>query len=364
MKIAFAEKFLYSIPRGIERTTFSLANALAQQGHDVTLITPQVAQKNNAVDPLPMVDVHFIPVYRYYQHYHLIPFYLKDFAQNQYDMIFISFGGYGEGIAVRLAHLLWGQKYCIHLHFPVDEFEHRYSEFKRFGISTYAHRILAASQYVAQQAERYLEKPCIPNPNGVDINHFTPPVSKDKAKASLGFSNTDKIMLSIAALEERKGVQKVILAMRQVLKSYPEAKFIVLGEGPYRPKLEAMISELKLEEAVYLKGIVSDVLPFYHAADVFILLAEREANSIAVYEAWACGLPVITERGDAYAEVVRPDIGQMVNGLDKGAVTNAILHFLDQSSVQRDHLAKQTRRYVRENFTWSVAADSLIQSIS
>lgn len=364
MKIAFAEKFLFSIPRGIERTTFNLANAMSTLGHDVTLVTPKVENRVNAVEPYPSVEVHEIPIFRYYQDYHLIPFYLSDFSANRYDMIFISFGGYGEGVAARIAYRLWKQRYCIHLHFPVDGHEYRYNEFKQHDIAKHAETIFAASQYVADQGTKYFDRECIPNPNGVNIQRFLMPMSIAEVKDGLGYAADEKIILSVAALDERKGIQKVLAALNSIKAECKQVKYIVLGEGSYRGQLEQMIIQHDLQSCVELKGYVSDVLPYYQAADVFVLLADREANSISIYEAWACGTPVVTEQGDAYQEVVKPQFGLMVDGSDECMVAESILHFLKQNEAEQKETSQKTRRYVEQNFTWSVAAQNLLRQIT
>ena len=236
--------------------------------------------------------------------------------------------------------------------------QHRYREFDFMGIGRKARGLIAPSLYVARQVERYFKSDCSVIHYGTDINYFTPPESKDEAKIKSGDKPDEAIILSVAALEKRKGIQKIIDALPEIIKRIRKVKFIVLGGGEYQKHLEAMIKNKKLEEYVYLKGEVSYVRDYYRAADLFILLAEFEANSIACFEAMACSLPMITSEGSSFGEFIKKDFGFMVDGDDTESTAKTILKVLEDKDFRLE-AGKYAREYAVKNFSWEKATEEL-----
>ncbi len=71
-------------------------------------------------------------------------------------------------------------------------------------------------------------------------------------------------------------------------------ELLILGDGPLRPRIERQIVALGLEDRVLLGGFVEDVVPWLRAADLLALSSDYEGLPAIVFEALACGLPVVT----------------------------------------------------------------------
>src|SRR2546423_1389729 len=146
MRVAFIHPFLYRYPRGIERYTISLANALARTGVEVHILTwrwPQPVQ----IDTLdPQVQVHLMPTSRYYAARAVVPFYAWDLLRHAYDFVWIFFAGYGEAQALGLARRM---PFGIVFHYPFAEVPHRYDEFRRHRLAQRATLLVSVSQFVA-----------------------------------------------------------------------------------------------------------------------------------------------------------------------------------------------------------------------
>ena len=113
-----------------------------------------------------------------------------------------------------------------------------------------------------------------------------------------------RIVLSVGRLVPYKGFEYLIQAMTRV-----DAQLVLVGEGPLRARLEQQVKSLGLRDRVVFLGKVPDVIPYYHAADVFALasVARSEAFGIVQIEAMACGTPVVNTRLDSGVPFVSKD---------------------------------------------------------
>jgi GalNAc-alpha-(1->4)-GalNAc-alpha-(1->3)-diNAcBac-PP-undecaprenol alpha-1,4-N-acetyl-D-galactosaminyltransferase len=100
-------------------------------------------------------------------------------------------------------------------------------------------------------------------------------------------------LISVGRLDPRKGFDLLLRAFYQVHDRYPDWHLTILGEGEIRSELEALRSELKLEDCVHLPGAVKNVPDYLHQADIFVMSSRVEGFPMALCEAMACGLPTI-----------------------------------------------------------------------
>jgi glycosyltransferase involved in cell wall biosynthesis len=184
--------------------------------------------------------------------------------------------------------------------------------------------------------------------NGVDLEHFKPepPVA---ARQRLGIDGSP-VLLSVGHLIERKGHHLAIAAMPDVLRQQPQARLIIIGEGPERPALEALARQLGVQGRVRLTGALPHAsLPgWYSAADMLILASSREGWANVLLEAMACGTPVVATRIWGTPEVVSTSAaGLLVDDRNAAALAQAVLHLLE---TPRDRGA--VRRHA-EGFSWA-----------
>lgn len=137
--------------------------------------------------------------------------------------------------------------------------------------------------------------------NGVETTMFRPPADRDAARAALGL--TRPTLISVGGLIERKGHHRTIEAMRQL----PAFDLLIAGEGPERPRLEALIGRFDLNDRVRLLGPRPhrDLPALYGAADASVLASSREGWANVLLESMACGTPVVAANIWGNPEVVR-----------------------------------------------------------
>lgn len=195
---------------------------------------------------------------------------------------------------------------------------------------------------------------------GVDPDLFHPAEPDTDIAARHGLTQGDEVLVCAVRLVALKGVQRILRAMAVLGPSRPRLRLLVAGEGPYRPELERLASELGLEDRVGLLGFLdpSRLAGFYALGDlaVFPSMGE-EALGLSIAEAMACGLPVVASRLGGVPEVVG-QAGVLVPPQDDQALAQAISDLLDDPA-RRARLAGLGRERVRGEFTWAACAERL-----
>jgi phosphatidylinositol alpha-1,6-mannosyltransferase len=172
-----------------------------------------------------------------------------------------------------------------------------------------------------------------------------------------------RVILTIARLVERKGIDMVIGAMPRIIEAIPDVVYLVGGTGPYRVKLERLVEELELDGRVIFAGYVADEeLPCYYCAcDVFVLVSrtleakgEMEGFGIVYLEAGACGKPVIGGRGGGASEAVQDGVtGLLVDPSDVAEVADAIVRVLEDEELAR-RLGENGRKKAMQQPNWDL----------
>jgi GalNAc-alpha-(1->4)-GalNAc-alpha-(1->3)-diNAcBac-PP-undecaprenol alpha-1,4-N-acetyl-D-galactosaminyltransferase len=134
-------------------------------------------------------------------------------------------------------------------------------------------------------------------------------------------------LISIGRLHPQKGFDLLIKAFARIQAKYPDWQITILGEGAMRSELEDLRSQLQLTDRVHLPGLVANVPEYLHQADIFVMPSRFEGFPMALCEAMACGLPVLSadclsgprdiiEDGVNGVLVATEDIDALAAGLD------------------------------------------------
>ena len=188
-------------------------------------------------------------------------------------------------------------------------------------------------------------------PNGVDTERFHPPTDAERAatRARLAVPDGLTVAVFVGHEFERKGLALAIEALAEA----PGSALLVVGGSAEMIREAMAVAERHgvADRAVFV-GTHVDPVPYFHAADVFVLPSAYEANALVVLEALACGLPVIvTPVGFAPDIVVDGANGYLVDR-DARAV-GARLHELSQLELGpwREHA-----RRTGEEYAWPTIA--------
>jgi len=206
-------------------------------------------------------------------------------------------------------------------------------------------------------------------PLGTDPEFFQPGTRMPE-EGGIGPSLRGKrVILSVGRLVAYKGYETILRAVAQLQSSGPVV-YVLVGEGPYRSRLEEVATELGLGELVHFAGRTTDeeLARWYQAADAFALCSEErpsegavEGFGIAFLEASASGLPVVaTNSGGIPDAVVDGETGFLVPVGDVAAVSEALKRLLDDSALAA-RMGEAGRRRVLTHFNWDSTAAAVSQ---
>ena len=200
----------------------------------------------------------------------------------------------------------------------------------------------------------------------VDIQRFHPQIDSSQV-VTLHHLQGKRVILTVARLVERKGIDVVIRAMPKVLEAVPDAVYLVIGTGPYQGTLERLARESGLEGKVIFVGQVPDEeLPcYYGACDLFVLLSrtladkgETEGFGIVFLEAGACGKPVIGGRGGGTSEAIEDGVtGLLIDPLDVNEIADTIVRVLEDEELSR-RLGESGRKRAEKQPDWNLVFET------
>ncbi|MGE4441528.1 MAG: glycosyltransferase [Desulfomicrobium sp.] len=155
------------------------------------------------------------------------------------------------------------------------------------------------------------------------------------AKELLGLPSNAPVAGIVANLRPVKRIDVFLRAAAGVTKKIPDARFVVVGEGDERGKLEALCAELDLTDRAMFLGRRSEVMEILTAFDVGVLSSDSESFSNAVVEYMAAGLAVVaTDVGGCREALGGSRAGVLVPPGDSEALGKALAFLLADKSVQ------------------------------
>ena len=166
-------------------------------------------------------------------------------------------------------------------------------------------------------------------PNGISLTPYSRLPDRREARRRLGWSETDYLLGMVARLSEGKDHPGLLQALQRVRQTVPQARLILVGDGPMRERIEGTIRQLELDDAVVLLGERRDIPQILAALDVFVLASESEGIPLTILEAMAADLPVLATAVGGIPEVVIPDeTGLLVPPQSPQLLADAILTLL------------------------------------
>lgn len=203
-------------------------------------------------------------------------------------------------------------------------------------------------------------------PNGVDAQRYRPE-AVPLLRAELGAGGP--LLLTVARLVRRKGIDTVLHSLPAVLARQPRARYVVVGEGPDKERLERLAYELGVARRVrFVEPGRRELVDYYNACDLFVMPARDEPRDVEGFglvflEAGACGKPVIAARAGGVMDAVVPDVtGLLVAQDDALELSQAVLALLgDRERAAR--LGRAARARVLSQCAWSKSAEDILRAM-
>jgi glycosyltransferase involved in cell wall biosynthesis len=213
--------------------------------------------------------------------------------------------------------------------------------------------VIAVSQEVADSIRRNVGEsvPVRVIRNGVDCRRFVRDATDGAStRGGLGIPSDAVVVGSVAVFRTQKRLDRWIEVAAHVQSRFPQTHFVLVGDGPERPTVEAAIREHRAESFVHLCGLREDVRPVISAMDVYLMTSIFEGLPVALLEAMSMQTPVVATSVGGIPEVVREGVeGHLAAPDDFGALVEAV-GALVRDPATRHRMAEQARLRVMEGF--------------
>lgn len=218
-----------------------------------------------------------------------------------------------------------------------------------------AHLCFAVSEFVRRKAESLY---------GLSFRVIRNPVEivMDENRRETPSEPSGVTILSMGRLEGVKGFDVLIRAFSRVLRRFPHARLIILGEGLERPRLERLVRTLDIEANVQLPGFVSNPWSYFQTATLFAFPSFSEGQPLAVVEAMLAGLPVVASDLDALREIGDDACMVFVPPGDIDALAEKMTFLLANPEV-RVKLGANAQRRARSIFSEKTAIEEYKDTI-
>lgn len=174
--------------------------------------------------------------------------------------------------------------------------------------------------------------------SGMDVEPFrTCHRHREEARAQLGFKDSDVVFGKIARLYKLKGHEFLIEAAKRAIQQNPNIKFLLVGDGIYRPKYEYEIRAAGLEKHFVLTGLVQpEQIPFcVSAIDCLVHTSLREGLARTLPQALIAGKPVVSYDVDGAREVALPnETGYLIKAKEILPLADAITELASSEQLR------------------------------
>jgi glycosyltransferase involved in cell wall biosynthesis len=220
-------------------------------------------------------------------------------------------------------------------------------------VSTLLDRVIAVSEAARTflvRSKGYPAAKITVVPNGRDFSVYRPDIARDRVRKEFELDRTVPLVGVVGRLEAQKGHAYLFEAWPAVLREFPDARLLVVGEGALREPLQQRARELGIAASVIFTGFRADVPRLLDAVDVVTLPSLYEGMPLTAIEASAMARPVVATVVDGTPEVVRDGrTGRLVPPADPPALGRALLAMLrDPAGARR--MGQAGREYVLERF--------------
>jgi glycosyltransferase involved in cell wall biosynthesis len=189
--------------------------------------------------------------------------------------------------------------------------------------------------------------------SGFDLAPFQRAKNDSGFRAQLGLAESDFVIGTIARLAPLKGHEDLIRLLPELVKACPQAKLLLVGDGPLRPRLRHLLEQRGLAAQVHFAGLVPphEVARHVGVMDVLVHLSYREGLPRALPQALAAGKPVVAYDCDGAGEVCREgETGYLLAAGDTAGVARRLVE-LSRNPILREQLGRRGQVFVRERFS-------------
>ncbi len=175
-------------------------------------------------------------------------------------------------------------------------------------------------------------------PNGIDLSNFHKQNKPGSYREKLGIAPNRPILVFVGRLDWEKRVDILIDVFTGVAARYPDAHFVIAGDGSSRLKLEAQAAASSCGERIHFLGMVNraELPDLLHDSDLFLSASTSETQCLALVEAIASGLPVVALHDDAFEGILVDGVNGRVAPQDVQVFAQLVCELLADPATRQE----------------------------
>jgi len=189
-------------------------------------------------------------------------------------------------------------------------------------------------------------------PNGINSKEvFNPSIyNREEIRSKLGIDEDDLAVFFVGRLSEEKNPDKFIKAAKNVVANGKKVKFYVIGDGPMRRKIQAMVPKNKRQD-IRILGYKKNIAEYLSAADIFVLPSSIEGFPLSILEAMAMESVVVASKVGAVPEVIEDGSnGILITPGSVEEITAAVIR-LEKDHKLLESIRKQSRKSIKSIYS-------------
>jgi 1,2-diacylglycerol 3-alpha-glucosyltransferase len=312
MRIGLFTDSYYPQTNGVATSVFMLREHLARLGHEVFVFTsacPAARHSGDMVYRIPSVPIGAG------LRLACAPFgIMKTVGELNLDMIH-THTEFSLGILGRAAARRYGLPLIHTMHTVYEAYTHyilganRLDPLKKSAarrlcaaFCNSADTVIAPTRKVENLLRSYgVTRDVAVVPTGIDIGRFRAADGDAKKtvllRKKLGITENCKVIVSIGRLSEEKSIDTILRAMKTYLPGRPDARLLIVGDGPARKSLECLTADLGIADKIIFAGEQpwDGIADFYRLGRAFVSASQSETQGLTYIEAFASGVPVVAK---------------------------------------------------------------------
>lgn len=171
---------------------------------------------------------------------------------------------------------------------------------------------------------------------GAPLSQFEPagPAEVAQLKESLGIPEDSPVVGTVGRIDTQKGLTYLIKAGKSVFSRIPNARFVIVGDGPKMEELQSEAKELGIQENILFIGHRNDVQLIQSMIDIQAFPSLWEGTPLTIFEAMAMGLPIVSTGVDGLGEVLEDGKSALiVPPAESKALADAIVRLLQDRNL-------------------------------
>lgn len=178
-------------------------------------------------------------------------------------------------------------------------------------------------------------------PTGIDIDRFELENNKginiQEERKKLNIQKEDFVITFVGRIAEEKNIVLLLKNMKSIVKKCPNAKLLIVGDGPDLKKYMQYSQKQKMEDKIIFAGKVpwENIPKYYLISDVFVTASQSETQGLTVIEAMAASLPVVCINDESFNNTVIDNLNGIIFNNDKQYVDSIVKLYKDKDLLDR-----------------------------